>query len=276
MNNPYLPVRAEILQIIQETQSNAQDVKTYTLKLAEPIDYQPGQFVEVTIPGAGEAPFGFASSPHIKDNLQLCIKRAGFVTDAFHRLGEGDFIWLRGPFGNTFPMAEMEGHDLFYVAGGLGLAPLRPLIDLIYTPENRAKYGKINMLIAARSSQDFVFRYDYDKWAADPNTDLKLTIDNPEPGWDGLVGYPNNLIADIPFDIDNTYPVLCGPPISIKLLTEVFLKMGVPKNHILTTLEMRMTCGVGKCGKCNIGHQYVCIDGPVFSMAELDEMPSEY
>jgi NAD(P)H-flavin reductase len=274
--NPYLPSRAQILNVFQETHSPVQDVKTYTLKLESPIDYSPGQFVEVTIPGTGEAPFGFASSPHIKDTLQLCIKRAGYVTDAFHRLQEGDYIWLRGPFGNTFPMSEMEGYNLFYVAGGLGLAPLRPLIDLIYQPENRPKYGKINMLIAARSTNDFVFKYDYEKWAANTDTDLKLTIDNPEPGWDGLVGFPHNLVKDIPFDIDHTYAVLCGPPVMIKALTDSFIKMGMPKNRILTTLEMRMTCGVGKCGKCNIGHQYVCIDGPVFSMAELDQMPNEY
>jgi NAD(P)H-flavin reductase len=132
------------------------------------------------------------------------------------------------------------------------------------------------MLVAARSSSDFVFRYDYDKWGAIPDTDLHLTIDNPEPDWTGLVGFPNVLIRDIPFAIDRTYAVLCGPPVMIKVLSEAFVQMGIPKERILTTLEMRMTCGVGKCGKCNIGHQYVCIDGPVFSMAELDRMPNEY
>jgi len=274
--NPYLPSKAKILRVVQETTSPVQDVKTYTLALESPIEYLPGQFLEVTIPGVGEAPFGFASSPHIKETLELCIKRTGSVTDAFHRLTEGDSIWLRGPFGNTFPMREMEGFNLFYVAGGLGLAPLRPLIDLIYQPENRSKYLKIDMLIAARSTSDFVFRYDYDKWASDPGTELKLTIDNPEPGWDGLVGFPHNLIKDIPFDIGHTYAVLCGPPVMIKALSQAFVQMGMPKNRILTTLEMRMTCGIGKCGKCNIGHKYVCIDGPVFSMAELDKMPNEY
>lgn len=274
--NPYLPTPAKIIDIIQETHSDSQDVKTYTLQLSTPIDYMPGQFVEVTITGAGEAPFGFASSPHIKENMQLCIKRAGYVTDAFHMLQVGDTIWIRGPYGNTFNLEQMKGHDLFYVAGGLGLAPLRPMIDYIFQPDVRPDYGKINMLVAARSTNDFVFKYDYNNWGSMPDTDIYLTIDNPEPGWDGLVGYPNNLIGDIQFDVNNTYALLCGPPVMIKVLSEAFVNMGLPKERIITSLEMRMTCGVGKCGKCNIGRRYVCIDGPVFSMAEIEGMPSEY
>lgn len=274
--NPYIPIRAEILEVIQETTSQTQDVKTFVLRPSQAISFDPGQFVEVTVPGSGEAPFGFASSPHITDTIELCIKRTGYVTDNLHRLESGDEVWIRGPFGNSFPIDEMTGHDLFFVAGGLGLAPLRPLIDLIFLPENREKFKKINMLLAARTTQDFIFKYDFDKWASNPNTDLKLTIDNPEAGWDGLVGYPNVLIRDIPFDVHNTYAVLCGPPVMIKALSDAFSKMGLPKDRILTTLEMRMTCGVGKCGKCNIGHRYVCVDGPVFSMADLDMMPGEY
>ena len=275
-SNPYIPVKTKILDIIQETTSDSQDVKTFILAPAESISFKPGQFVELTVPGIGESPFGFASSPIVDDTIQLSIKRTGYVTDKLHRLQPGDYIYLRGPYGNCFPLEEMKGHDIFYVAGGLGLAPLRPMIELLFLPENRSKYGNINMLLAARSSKDFLFKYDYERWSMHPDTDLKLTIDNPETGWDGLVGFPHNLVRDIPFDIMNTYAVLCGPPIMIKSLSDTFCQMGMPKNRILTTLEMRMTCGIGKCGKCNIGHKYVCVDGPVFSMQDLDNMPNEY
>lgn len=275
-DNPYIPIRAEILDVIQETTSQTQDVKSFILRPSCPLPFSPGQFVEVTVPGTGEAPFGFASSPHITDTIQLCIKRTGYVTDCLHRMRPGDEVWIRGPFGNSFPVDEMTGYDLFFAAGGLGLAPLRPLIDLIFLPENRVKFGKINMLLAARTTKDFIFRYDYGRWASNPDTELRLTIDNPEPGWDGLVGFPHMLVWDIPFDIHNTYAILCGPPVMIKALSDAFSRMGMPKDRILTTLEMRMTCGVGKCGKCNIGHTYVCVDGPVFSVAQLDKMPGEY
>ncbi len=275
-SNPYIPIRAKILNIIQETKSDTQDVKTFILAPEEPITFSPGQFVELTVPGIGEAPFGFASSPIVQDTIQLCIKRTGYVTDNLHRLQQGDYVYIRGPYGNDFPIQKMEGFDIFYVAGGLGLAPLRPMIELIFLPENRPKYGKINMLLAARSTKDFLFKYDYERWSKYPNTDIKLTIDNPESGWDGLVGFPHNLVGDIPFDIQNTYAVLCGPPVMIKSLSDTLCRMGIPKSRILTTLEMRMTCGIGKCGKCNIGHKYICVDGPVFSMEELDNMPSEY
>ncbi|MCD8216879.1 MAG: FAD/NAD(P)-binding protein [Clostridiales bacterium] len=276
MNNPYIPSYARIEKVTQETTSDTQDVKTYRLNLKEPLDYAPGQFLEVGIPGKGEAPFGFASTPLEKDHLDLTIKRTGSLTDVIHTLREGDGLWLRGPFGNTFPLDAFEGYDLFYAAGGLGLAPLRPMIDTIFHPDWRKKYGKITMLLAARTPRDFIFSYDYEKWAAMPDTTLYQTIDRMEEGWDKLVGFPNTLIPDIPFDKENTIAVLCGPPLMIKALSNAFADQGMPLDHIYTTMEMRMSCGVGKCGRCNIGKRYVCVDGPVFSMTELAAMPNEY
>lgn len=276
MVDPYMPIKAKIIDIYQETASTDLDIKTFTLKLDGTLDYMPGQFVELSIPGRGEAPFGFASSPLIKETLQLTIKRTGSLTDAFHRLSVGDSVFLRGPFGNSFPVDKMEGYNLFFVAGGLGLAPLRPMIAYVFESSNRSKYGKVNMLFAARTSKDHIFKYDFDSWASMPNAELALAIDRAEEGWNNLVGFPHLLVKDIPFDIDKTFAILCGPPIMIKFLVETFVNLGMPKEHIYTSLEMRMTCGVGKCGKCNVGHQYVCVDGPVFSMAELAHMPSEY
>ncbi len=274
--NPYLPIPARIEEIIQETTSDSQDVKTYRLKPKTDIIFRPGQFVECSVPGVGESTFGFASNPLVTDGIELCIKRTGRVTQAIHMLSAGDTLWIRGPFGNGFPLQFFEGHDLFFVVGGLGLAPLRPLIEYVLDKSNRGKFGKINMMIAARSPKDFIFTYDYDRWASCPDVSVYQTIDAAVPGWDKFVGFPNNLIKDIEFDGKNTIGLICGPPIMIKLNAAAFKTLQIPTERIYTTLEMRMTCGLGKCGKCNIGHRYVCLDGPVFSMKELDEMPGEY
>ena len=273
MNNPYVPTRAEILSVRQETHSDL-DIKTYRLGLS--MDFLPGQFAEVSVPGVGEAPFGFASDPFEKSFMELTIKRTGMLTDAIHALGAGDHLWIRGPFGNTFPLDQLRGRDILFIAGGLGLAPLRPLIRYVFHPSKRNDFGKIHMLLAARGSTDLIYRDEYASWSKEPDTKIALTIDRPEPNWTGLAGFPHNLVSEIPFDRENTTAVLCGPPIMIKSTARALQEMGVSPAHILTTLEMRMTCGVGKCGKCNIGHNYVCVDGPVFSLAELAEMPDEY
>lgn len=275
--NPYLPQKAKIIEVTQETDTDL-DIKTYKLKLDEGshIDFMPGQFVELSIPGVGEAPFGFASSPLEKDYLELSIKRVGMVTEALHSLQEGTNVWLRGPFGNTFPLDEMEGSKILVVAGGLGLAPLRPMILYMLHEKNRDRYQEIQMLLAARSSGDFIYRRDFVEWKNCKGVSIIQTIDRPEEGWTKRVGFPNNIVNEMDINVDNTYAVLCGPPIMIKLVSDALLKLGLPKDKIYTTLEMRMTCGVGKCGKCNIGHRYVCIDGPVFSMAQLSQMPGEY
>ena len=277
MKNPYLPQKAEILDVFQETTSDL-DIKTYKLKFTggSGIDFMPGQFLELSVPGVGEAPFGFASSPLNKDYIELSIKRVGLVTEAIHNMKPGSFVWLRGPFGNTFPVKEMEGSNILFVAGGLGLAPLRPLILYALSGENRKKYGKIQMLLAARSTGDFIYKREFDGWKKEEDVEIVLTIDKPEEGWSGKVGFPHNLVSEMDVDYANTYGVVCGPPIMIKFVSGKLLELGMPADKILTTLEMKMTCGVGKCGKCNIGHRYVCIDGPVFSMKQLSEMPAEY
>jgi len=276
--NPYLPIKAEIINIVQETTSADLDVKTYKLRFVNDfvMDFMPGQFVELGIPGIGEAPFGFASNPLEKDYLEITIKRTGSLTDVIHKLSVGDYCWIRGPYGNTFPIEKIEGNDILYVAGGIGLSPLRPLISWVFDDSNRSKFGKVKMLLAARTSNDFVYYDEYAEWRKKKDTEITLTIDNPEEGWPEKVGFPHNLVAEMKFDIPKTIAILCGPPIMIKFVSQALIEMGFPKDRIITTLEMRMTCGIGKCGKCNIGHQYVCIDGPVFTLAELDEMPAEY
>jgi NAD(P)H-flavin reductase len=170
----------------------------------------------------------------------------------------------------------MEESGLLFIAGGLGLAPLRPFIMYALDPSNRARYGKIDMLLAARTSEDHCFAYEYGEWRQRGDTTVRLAIDRPEPGWEELVGFPHDLVRTLPLDLSGVYALLCGPPIMIKAVQKSLTEMGLPLDRLYTTLEMRMTCGVGKCGKCNIGRRYVCVDGPVFSMAELAEMPREY
>ena len=275
--NPYLPLKAEILEIIQETASDL-DIKTYRLKFADgfKMEFMPGQFVEFSVPGIGEAPFGFASNPLRNDAIEISIKRTGMLTDAIHALKEGDAVFIRGPFGNTFPVERLEGNDILFIAGGLGLAPLRPLITYMFEEANRDRYGKIQMLIAARSSADFIYFREYEEWRKIKDAEVTLTIDREEPGWNEKVGFPHDIVSEMLFDMSKTYAVLCGPPIMIKFVSRKLIEMGMPPGRILTTLEMRMTCGVGNCGKCNIGHKYVCVDGPVFSLEELENMPNEY
>ena len=278
INNPYLPVKSQIIKIIQETSSPDLDVKTYKIRLLSDdiFSFMPGQFIEFSIPGIGECPFGFASMMQEDGCFDITIKRTGKVTNRIHALDEGSFVWIRGPFGNTFPLELMEGNDLLIVAGGIGLAPLRPLIQYVLDDKNRNKYNNIDMLFAARSSADHCFTYDYDDWNKNKNTKIRQTIDKDEPGWTGLVGFPHNLIQDISISKNNTYAILCGPPIMIKAVQKALTEKDLPLDKIYTTLEMRMTCGVGKCAKCNIGHQYICIDGPVFNMEQLVKMPNEY
>jgi NAD(P)H-flavin reductase len=173
-------------------------------------------------------------------------------------------------------MEKMEGGNLLFIAGGLGLAPLRPLILHILDGSNRGRYGRIDMLLAARTSKDHCFAYDYADWRTGVDAHVHLTVDNPEPDWNELVGFPHDLVRSLPLDLSDMHAILCGPPIMIKAVQKSLTEMGLSPDRLYTTLEMRMTCGVGKCGKCNIGCRYVCVDGPVFSMAELAEMPQEY
>jgi NAD(P)H-flavin reductase len=277
VSNPYLPQKAEIKAIIQETDSDL-DIKTFRLQFGDgpKMEFRPGQFVELSIPGAGEAPFGFASSPLEKEYIELTVKRIGLVTDALHSLKEGATVWIRGPFGNTFPVQDFAGNGILIAAGGLGLAPLRPLILEMINVRNRSRYGGIQMLIAARTTGDFIYRREYEAWGKVKDTAIIQTIDNPETGWPGKVGFPHLLLDEMNINIGNTVAITCGPPVMIKLVANKLVELGISREKIFTTLEMRMTCGIGKCGKCNIGHQYVCTDGPVFNMANLAEMPAEY
>lgn len=270
-----IPQIAVITDIYQDTA----DVKTFRVELpggGKPFEHMPGQCAILSVPGKGEAIFSITSSPTNKDFLEFSIKRCGEITDYLHTEVEvGQEIAIRGPYGNHFPVEDkLKGKDLLFIAGGIGLAPMRTVIN--YMLDNRDDYGSIDIVYGARSKDDFVRYEELSKiWPEKPNTKVHLTIDRAQEGWTGNVGFVPAFLKALAFKPDKTV-LLCGPPIMIKLCLAALIEMGFDKTQVYTTLEMRMKCGIGKCGRCNIGKKYVCKDGPVFRCDELDELPNEY
>jgi NAD(P)H-flavin reductase len=232
--------------------------------------YQPGQFAFVSAFGIGEAPFGIAGTPNGNHTLEFAVQRHGAVTTEMHELGVGDIIGIRGPLGNFFPMDEFKGKDLLVLGGGIGGAPLRPIIQTIL--DNRSDYGTLTILWAARNPSLLLFRDEYSKWRNSPNTELHLTVDEADQDWKGHVGLITQLLEEIAPKSKNTIAITCGPPIMIFYVDKMLSSLGFYPEQSYVTLEARMHCGVGKCGRCNLGEKLICVDGPVFSMAEIGGM----
>lgn len=262
----YVPVKAVVEDIVDDTS----DIKTFTLKPEKKIEYRPGQFLEVSLFGVGEAPISITSTPS-RDKLELSIKRVGKLTKEIHKLDEGDTLWIRGPYGNGFPVDELKGRDILFVGGGIGLAPLRSLINYVF--DNRKDFGRITILYGARTPGDLVFRSELEEWKKRDNTTVLLTVDRcvEEDGvWNGEVCVVPNLIDKIDFDLSKTTAVVCGPPVMIRYTVKDLLEKGLTPEDIILTLERHMKCGVGKCGHCRIGDQYICLDGPVYRYSQLE------
>jgi sulfhydrogenase subunit gamma (sulfur reductase) len=272
--NIYLPRLFRIMEIIPETS----DIKTFRLDLeGENSSHLPGQFAELFVPGVGEAPISITSSPTQKGILEFSIKRTGLVTSAIHRLNSNDRLGIRGPYGNTFPISDLTGQNLLFIAGGIGLAPLRSLINYVLDTEKRNQFKKVIILYGARSPQDLVFKWELKKWQMRDDITFLLTVDRGDDQWKGTVGLvPNVLKENIQVNPLEWKSIICGPPIMIKFTIKALLEMGFQPPDIITTLEMRMKCGLGKCGRCNIGPYYVCKDGPVFTYQQLQNIPEEY
>jgi len=262
------------MEIIPETS----DIKTFRFDLEdENYSHLPGQFAELFVPGVGEAPISITSSPTQKGILEFSIKRIGLVTSAIHRLNLNDRLGIRGPYGNSFPLADLKGQNLLFIAGGIGLAPLRSLINYVLDSEKRNQFKKVTILYGARSPQDLVFKWELEKWKNREDLTFWLTVDRGDEQWRGTVGLvPNVLKENIQVNPQEWKSIICGPPIMIKFTIKALLEMGFQPPDIITTLEMRMKCGLGKCGRCNIGPHYVCKDGPVFNYQQLQNMPEEY
>lgn len=270
--NIYLPSIATVREVRPETP----DISTYVVsfddaELRESFTFEPGQFAELSIFGVGECPIGIASSPTREGSLEFCVRSVGTVTNAIHDLEVGGKVGVRGPLGNSWPTTEIEGKDLLFIGGGIGLPPLRSLIQ--YVLDNRDRYGAVQIVYGARSPQDLVYKEELKEWEERPDVGLYVTVDVGDDTWDGPVGFVPPFLKDINPSPENKVAFTCGPPIMIKLVVEALEEMGYADADIITTLEMKMKCGVGKCGRCNIGDKYICRDGPVFSFEELRSLP---
>ena len=267
-----------VIGVVTDIRKDTPDVKTFRVVTREgqkPFVHKPGQCAMVSIPGVGEAMFSITSSPTNKEFLEFSIKKCGCLTTWLHAMEVGQEVTVRGPYGNPFPVdTEFKGKDMLFIAGGIGLAPLRSVIN--YIRDNRANYGKVDIVYGSRSMDDLVdFNEIKTEWVNEPDFNVHLTIDRPQPEWDGHVGFVPSYVEELGFDTNKT-AVLCGPPIMIKFTLASLIKLGFDKTQVYTTLELRMKCGVGKCGRCNVGDKYVCKDGPVFRCDQLDELPNEY
>ena len=232
--------------------------------------YQPGQFAFVSAFGFGEAPFGIANTPRRGPYVDFAVNRLGSVTTGLHELGEGDIVGVRGPLGNWFPMDQFKGKNLIVLGGGIGGAPLRPVIQTLL--DHRADFGRLTILWAARNPSLLVFTDEYDEWRAAPDTDLHLTVDQADEKWDHNVGLITQLLEKVAPSPDNAVTITCGPPIMIYYVTRMLEQMDFAARNNYVTLEARMHCGLGKCGRCNLGSKLICVDGPVFNMAQVGEL----
>jgi len=232
--------------------------------------FQPGQFAFVSAFGFGEAPFGIANTCQRGPCVDFAVNRLGSVTTGLHELGEGDIVGVRGPLGNWFPMDAFKGKNLVVLGGGIGGAPLRPVIQTVL--DNRADYGRLTILWAARTPSLLVFTDEYDEWRAAPDTSLHLTVDQADEKWDHNVGLITQLLEKVAPASENAVTITCGPPIMIYYVTRMLEKMDFAAKNNYVTLEARMHCGLGKCGRCNLGTKLICVDGPVFNMAQVGEL----
>ena len=267
MNERHNPMKP-ILGTLAAVQDLADDIKLFQINLnGESFDYDPGQFAFVSAFGVGEAPFGLASTAARTAALEFAIQQVGTVTAALHRLEPGAVVGVRGPLGNSFPLERMAGKDIIVLGGGIGGAPLRPVIHTIL--DNRAEYGDLTILWAARSPSLLVFTDEYDTWRAAPDTVLHLTVDEGDAAWTGNVGLITQLLEEVAPSPENALAIICGPPIMIRFVILGLQKLGFSDEQMIMTLEAKMKCGIGKCGRCNMGDTFVCLDGPVFAYDQV-------
>jgi sulfhydrogenase subunit gamma (sulfur reductase) len=275
--NIYQPELTVVTELVDETQ----DTRTLRLEfkdeaLRDSFDFHAGQFGEYSVFGAGESTFCIASAPTRKGFIECSFKAVGKVTSALREVNVGDTVGFRGPYGNWFPVDDWKGKDVVFIAGGIGLAPVRCVIWNVL--DRREEFGDVTIVYGARSVDDLVYKRELEEWASRADVKIVTTVDpgGQTPEWTGEVGYVTPVVEATAPKAKNAVAVLCGPPIVVKLTLPVLDKLGFADDAIFTTLENRMKCGLGKCGRCNIGPVYVCKDGPVFTAAQLKELPAEY
>lgn len=280
MENPYLPYPVRIDDIITETADR--NLKTFKFTFLNPEDekkfaYIPGQFAELSIPGKGEIPIGIASSPTEKGFVSFTVNKVGLVSSYLHNMKKGDVMGIRGPLGNWYPWEEMKGKNVIIIGGGFAFTTLRSSIVYMIEPENRSQFKEIKVVYGARNPGMLLYREELAAWEQRDDIEMHITVDGTDdPAWKYNVGFVPAITEQKITSADNAIAIVCGPPVMIKFTQPVLEKLGFPPERIILSLEMRMKCGIGICGRCNIGDKYVCKDGPVFSLAELKELPPEY
>jgi NAD(P)H-flavin reductase len=267
VQNPYVPLEADLIDVIDETPT----IKTFVLRPKEPMTFRAGQFVELTLPGLGEAPFTPSSAPHKPEQLEITILRTGTVTDALHQLKAGHKLGLRGPFGKGYPVDKFHGKEVLVVGGGVGLAPLRSLLYTLFHQIDEFK--RVSIKYGARLPEELCFRSEHDKWGKQKRVDMDVTIDIPAPGWKGKTGLVTTLLDDLDIDRENSYVVSCGPEVMLKFVTLKLLEEGFKPEQIYLSMNRNMSCGVGKCGHCIVGKYFLCKDGPDMNYADVMDVP---
>lgn len=265
-DNPYSSTPAEITDI----QDESPNIKTFVLEPEEPLEFATGEFVQLSVPGLGEAPFTPSSSPNIKEKLEITIMEAGEVTGVLHETPPGETLGIRGPYGRGYPLEEMKDRDILVVGGGVGLAPLRSLLYMLMDkPED---FGKISLKYGARTPEHLIYKDQLDEWDDSSIIDLELTVDEGDEEWEGNVGVVTTLLEEPDVDTEEGLAVVCGPPIMMKFTAQKLLDFFEPKD-IYLSLEKNMSCGFGMCGHCQLGKYYVCKDGPVFTYDQVKGIP---
>jgi len=277
--NPYLPLPMRIERITVETDDNM--LKTFDLAFmhhedAASFQFRPGQFCEISVFGKGEAPFGIASSPTERGPLKFTVNKIGVLTTALHDMSQGEILGLRGPLGNGYPLDRFESHNVVIIGGGFAFTTLRSLAYYILDPTNRQRFQDITIIYGARRPGLLLYKQELAAWEQRNDIALHLTIDREVQGWSKHVGFVPDVVERVAPSSRNTYAVICGPPVMIRFTMPKLTALGFPPERIYSSLERRMKCGIGKCGRCNIGPYYVCKDGPVFSYAQLEGLPQEY
>jgi sulfhydrogenase subunit gamma (sulfur reductase) len=280
LENPYLPYPVRVERITMETED--EKLKTFRLVFVNPGDeekfsFKPGQFAELSVPGKGEIPIGIASSPTEKGYVSFTVNEVGVVTTYLHTVKEGYVMGVRGPLGRWYPWEEMEGKDVVIIGGGFAFTTLRSSIVYMLHPENRGRFKEITVVYGARTPGMLLYREELAEWERRDDIQMHITVDGTnDPNWKYNVGFVPAVTKQKIRSAGDAYAIVCGPPVMIKYTQPVLEELGFPPERIILSLEMRMKCGIGMCGRCNIGDQYVCKDGPVFSLAQLKRLPPEY